>query len=156
VWVVFSTGIPGITIWQSVQLATLEIGNAFPFGNNHAFQWTKIPEVLKGSIYAQPLPMSGSTRFSVTEPTQIVVAFLVNEWHDGGSGGPWQQELITREELERDWSYVGVLESAPLTWEVYSRECQPGEAFVLRTHKYHPPLLIAPDRLPRQTAHEQP
>ena len=74
------------------------------------------------------------------------------DWGGGGNpSGNWQEELVTRQQLQQQgWQEITLLPvkhsnpeyPEPPQWIVFKRHCQPGESFAIRNHKYQAPILI--------------
>ena len=69
----------------------------------------------------------------------------------GNPSGDWHPEIVSREGmLKQGWKEIGLLpvkHSNPVyqdepSWIVFERDCQAGETFLIRNHKYQAPILI--------------
>jgi hypothetical protein len=99
------------------------------------------PAELEGRSFTQ-VPMHNTMEeaklsFSVTKDGIVLIA--VQGWGGAGRGGDWQKECIDRDGLLRQgWQET----PNPGGRSLFYRCCKEGEAFDIRTDKYHPPLLV--------------
>ncbi len=145
-----------IEVLHEVELARLEPGATLDLCNaSHEF--IEVPAGLKGRHYTKRHGFQGVMRFRVNGPQRVTIALYGHDWGGGGNpGGGWLDEVVPREELERQgWKEVARLRSRPrqgveqvTTWIVFTRDCKAGEAFAIRNHKYLAPFLITGGAVP--------
>ncbi len=114
--------------------------------------WRYLPDLIRGStIYSDPLvffPPDSSTTgvadFTVTQSGTIYIAAHYD--YEGNSGGDWQPERQTREELLADgWSYDGDMRYGNgALFRLFERTVTAGDVYHLRVNKYTPPYIIVP------------
>lgn len=124
-----------------------------PLGNGHHVFEGPIPETLIGRRYTKRNGYLGISRFRV-ERTQTVIVGMYDwaQMNNSGSGGPWQEELTSPLDMKKNgWKEIAQLQAVHSngnpeyrnTWYFYSRDCQAGETFALRNHKYQAPIVLA-------------
>jgi hypothetical protein len=132
-------------IEQLREHATVSLGN----GNHIVIE---VPRAVRGRHYTARDGYQGKLQFDVLESQTVWIALYGKDWGGGGNpSGDWQPELVTREELERQgWKQVGMLPvkhsdpqfSDEPSWILVTRNCEAGETFLIRNHKYQAPVLI--------------
>lgn len=110
----------------------------------------KIPDLQSGGLVTTWSTPPGPTRWenSILEFRVLSsgVVYLVVDYRIDTrlSGGNWQKERMTKEELIADgWTYLGEppwLKGGCL----FRRICSEGKLFTIRTNKYWPPSLVVP------------
>ena len=141
----------GVEVFLDVTVKELQTGTRIAYGGGF-HQFVDIPEYLQGRSYTDRHGYQGILRFRVLEEQTIHMALYGGEWGVGGNpSGGWQEEVIAREDLEkqgwRETTLLRVIHSNPdyaeqPSWIVFTRECKPGESFAIRNHKYQAPVLI--------------
>ena len=157
-------GLPPMLVWGSLDMGDVLIdyhwdqrvsvfgpGAMVPLGNGHHC-FDQVPEYLDGRLYSNPNGYQGVTRFRVKKDQRVYVAFY--DWRhmkDGNASGDWHAELTPPLKLsEMGWQEVGTMkgrhsnpEYKPATWYIYARDCERGDTFRLRGHKYQAPIVFA-------------
>jgi len=105
-----------------------------------------------------PTWVDGIATFEVVTNGPVLMA-VTTRWGGGGdSGGDWEEELTTRDQLEaQGWvEFATGLHDAELggpapyiEYIVFRRDSVAGETFTYRTEKYRPPTIIL--RIPEPT-----
>jgi len=143
--------IDGLKVHHDTPISQLIDGKAIPLGTGHHI-FIDVPESVKGRKFTARDGYQGNLRFDVLEGQTIFVALYGKDWGGGGNpSGNWQQEVVTREQMEQQgWQHFGSLavkhsnpeyqNEAP--WLLFSRNCKSGESFLIRNHKYQAPVLI--------------
>jgi hypothetical protein len=141
----------GLRIYHDTPVAPLEIGATIPLGNgDHVI--TEFPLEISGFQYTPRSGYQGNLRFEVLAPQTVYIAMYGKEWGEGGNpSGNWQDEIVSPEELrQQGWDQFGQLsirhsnaqyKDEP-AWKLFRRNCESGESFLIRNHKYQAPLLI--------------
>jgi RNA polymerase sigma factor (sigma-70 family) len=145
-----TTATDGLEILHKLELARLEPGATIDLCNAaHVFE--KIPAPFRGRFYTKRHGFQGILRFRVTQPQRVTMALYGDDWGGGGNpGGGWLEEVITREQLEKQgWKETARLRTREregqhqeANWIVFERDCKAGESFAIRNHKYLAPFLI--------------
>ncbi len=113
--------------------------------------WTTIPASLQGLQFTKAAKMTLPLSFKVLTDGVVYMACTSRFRNGGLSGGAWEKEVISEEELlKAGWKKHRALElkdsdeaKGHHVWWVYSRECKAGESFSYRTEKYITPVLLA-------------
>ena len=113
--------------------------------------WTTIPVPLQGLQFTKAAKMTLPLRFKVLTDGVVYMACTSRFRNAGLSGGAWEKEVISEEELlKAGWKKHRALElkdsdeeKGHHVWWVFSRECKAGESFSYRTEKYITPVLLA-------------
>lgn len=141
----------GIRVHQQSPSARLKDGATIPLGNgNHLL--VDVPEIVSGRRFTQRDGYQGKLSFDVLESQTVFLALYGQDWGGGGNpSGNWQPEVTSRQRLEKQgWKPIGFLPvqhsdpnySNEAPWVLFSRNCEIGESFLIRNHKYQAPLLI--------------
>lgn len=137
----------------SVNMIPFEVGKSL-WSNTDRYQWKSVPPSFKNYHYTQfDSHHKGLTEFTV-ESTGLVYLAVTSRWAGGGNGsGNWAQELISKEAFaSQGWKEITPLHETAddigheHRWVLYSRQCQSGEQFRIRTEKYCAPILFLPQR----------
>ena len=141
----------GIKLFHDAPIEKLVEGTIVPLGNGHHV-FEEIPKQLQGRKYTKRGGYQGNLRFEVLQAQTVWVAMYGNDWGGGGNpSGDWQKEIVTAKEmLAQGWKEFGLLpvkhsnpeyQNEP-AWIVFERDCQVGDALLIRNHKYQAPILI--------------
>lgn len=143
----------GIKVLHDVPIETLEPGGLVLVGYNSRV-FGEVPNAFQGNYYTRCGRYQGITRFEILKGQKVFLALQGDEWGGGGDAeGNWKPEVVSREDLEKaGWKEIaplpmalkskdGSLEPWP-SWIVFARDCQAGETFAIRNHKYTAPMLI--------------
>lgn len=114
--------------------------------SDHESRFTQIPVEFDGFSFTQNNVHAGSLRFRVAADGLVYMA-CPSTFGGGGSGGAWQRELVSEDQLrrlgwERDRRAAMKLTDSRQSWLIFSRQCRRGEEFTIRTEKYAAPFLI--------------
>lgn len=146
-----STVTGGVEFLYKMEVAKMVRGATAPHGNG-IHEFIDVPEELLGRNYANRGGYLGIARFRVLKKQTIFLAMYGGEWGVGGnSSGGWKEEVVPREKLEaQGWKEIAGLpvketkpeKLNPPSWIVFARDCQAGESFAIRNHKYQAPIVI--------------
>lgn len=149
-------------VWGSLQLSNAVVdtqwdqrvslfnpGASVSLGNGHHI-FDEVPGFLAGRLYTKRNGYQGLVHFRVDRDQRVFVAMYDWRHMNDGSGGLWQDELTPPDMLKRTgWEEVATLEprhthpSGEAKWHVYARDCERGESFKLRSHKYQAPIVFS-------------
>jgi hypothetical protein len=125
---------------QATALAPLEAGK--PVYSDRQFLFESVPKEFGGFQFTQSKALAGLLQFRVLTDGLVYMACNFNA---GGSGGPWQKEALSDDQLRRKgWhrEREAVIKIADEVWIIFSRECKKNEEFSIRTAKYATPMLL--------------
>lgn len=148
-----STKLDNVTVepsWDQ-RIAVFGRGASVPLGNGSSI-FHEVPDHLIGRLYTKRNSYSGAARFVVQRDQKVTIAMY--EWgheNDGNPSGNWRHELTSREQMvQSGWREAGELnarhtnrELPDATWFLYTKDCEAGERFLLRNHKYQAPIVFS-------------
>lgn len=133
-------------------------------GGSRDLEVQKVPDELRGFLYTDRSHRDGKLLFRMVEPQRVFMAMVKASWGGGGnSSGNWKHEVVKREDFEKQgWQLVTEVETwdprkeENAAWLVFARDCQAGESFLIRNHKYCAPFMVWGDRLEPPSASSSP
>ena len=136
---------------EAVTLKPLSKGEEITGAPEMVNTWTTVPAPLQGLQFTKAAKMTLPLRFKVLTDGVVYMACTSRFRNAGLSGGAWEKEVISEEELlKAGWKKHRDLilkdsdeEKGHHVWWVFSRECKAGETFSYRTEKYFTPVLLA-------------
>jgi hypothetical protein len=136
---------------EDATLKPLSQGERITSDSEMEMTWRTIPASMQGLKFTKAAKMTLPLRFKVLTDGVVYMACTSRFRNAGLSGGAWEKEVISEEELVKaGWKKYRALElkdsdeeKGHHVWWVFSRECKAGESFSYRTEKYLTPILIA-------------
>lgn len=115
--------------------------------------WFDIPKNCQRAVIFQTRkdqPMDGVLVFQVKRDG--LVAMAASWAYDGNSGGGWQSERKSKQDiLKSGWVEVGHMYlNLSDRHTIFVRQCKQGEQFRIRTRKYRRPYVVVLDALAKQ------